>query len=258
MILEGRTVIITGAGRGIGGGIADAVAEAGAAVAALDLDGAAAAATARRIEERGGRSLGLEADVTDLDAVREALDRTAGALGPVDGLVNNAGVIRMAPAAEISDGDWTAQFEVNVRALFLCSRLAAARMRESGVGGSIVNVASNAGKVGYPNMAAYNASKAAVISLTRSLAAEWAADGINVNAVCPGGVDTPMLTDVARWIAARTGVDPEELRSTMVPAQLGRHVQPLEIGRVVAFLLSGHATAIRGQAINADAGDTPY
>ena len=131
-------------------------------------------------------------------------------------------------------------------------------MIEQGRGGAIVNVASNAGKVGYPNMAAYNASKAAVISLTRSLAGEWSAHGINVNAVCPGGVETPMLGEVARWIAERQGLEPEELLPQMKPALLGRHVRPIEVGRVVAFLLSERASIIRGQSINVDGGDTPY
>ena len=130
-------------------------------------------------------------------------------------------------------------------------------LRERG-GGSIVNIASNAGKVGYPNMAAYNASKAAVINLTRSLAGEWAEYGINVNAVCPGGVATPMLSDVAEWLGPKIDLDPEELLAGMFPAQLGRHIQPVEVGRVVAFLLSPQASIIRGQAINVDGGDTPY
>ena len=131
-------------------------------------------------------------------------------------------------------------------------------MVASGQGGAIVNVASNAGKVGYPNMAAYNASKAAVISLTRSLAAEWAPHGINVNAVCPGGVDTPMLTEAADWVAEDAGLDAVALRQEMTPAQLGRHIEPIEVGRVVAFLLSDRAAIIRGQSINVDGGDTPY
>ena len=107
-------------------------------------------------------------------------------------------------------------------------------------------------------MAAYNASKAAVISLTRSLAGEWAEHGINVNAVCPGGVETPMLKKVAQWIGEREGIDPVKLMPMMRPAQLGRHIQPIEVGRVVAFLLSDRAAIIRGQSINVDGGDTPY
>jgi NAD(P)-dependent dehydrogenase (short-subunit alcohol dehydrogenase family) len=122
-------------------------------------------------------------------------------------------------------------------------------------------------------MAAYNASKAAVISLTRSLALEWAELDINVNAVCPGSVDTPMLRSVAEWMVAQSGGTGDEsgsdtasrlseqadtLLQSMVPRQLGRHIQPIEVGRVVAFLLSDRARIIRGQAINVDGGDTPY
>jgi NAD(P)-dependent dehydrogenase (short-subunit alcohol dehydrogenase family) len=120
-----------------------------------------------------------------------------------------------------------------------------------------VNIASNAGKVGYPNMAAYNASKSAVINLTRTLAAEWAPD-INVNAVCPGGVLTPMLQHVADVVGSKIAENPDELIATMVPTQLNRHIQPREVGKVVAFLLSDAATIIRGQSINVDGGDTPY
>src|SRR5262249_58154836 len=120
-----------------------------------------------------------------------------------------------------------------------------------------VNIASNAGKVGFPNMAAYNATKAAVINLTRSLAREWAERRINVNAVCPGSVDTPMLRDVAGTLAAGTGRSRDSLFAGMVPAQLGRHVRPIEVGRVVVFLLSDAAEIIRGQSINVDGVDTP-
>ena len=125
-------------------------------------------------------------------------------------------------------------------------------------GGAIVNVASNAGKVGYRNMAGYNASKAAVVSLTRSLALEWAEHDINVNAVCPGGVDTPMLREVAEWLAPRLGQAPDALHAQMKPQQMERRIQPIEVGRVVAFLLTEAAAIIRGQSINVDGGDTPY
>jgi len=258
MILEGRTVVVTGAGGGMGRGIADAVAEAGASVVVGDLAMDSVAATARGITARGGRATAVVLDVTDSTSVAAALERTVESFGRVDGWVNNAGVLRMGPALEASAADWAVQMEVNVSAVFTCCQLVARRFRDQGEGGAIVNVASNAGKVGYPNMAAYNAGKAAVINLTRALAAEWARYGVNVNAVCPGGVDTPMLAAVAEWIAAREGGDPRELLRRMVPAQLGRHVQPIEVGRVVAFLLSAQAAIIRGQSINVDGGDTPY
>jgi meso-butanediol dehydrogenase/(S,S)-butanediol dehydrogenase/diacetyl reductase len=239
MLLANKVIVVTGAGGGIGRGIALAVAEEGGAVVALDLDLSSARQTAAAVEEAGAQALPLAVDVTDADGVAGAIAVTAGRFDRVDGWVNNAGVLRMGPALEPDDDDWTAQLEVNARALFSCCRLAARRLIEQGSGGAIVNIASNAGKVGYPNMAAYNASKAAVISLTRSL-------------------ETPMLSQVAEWIGERQGLDPDRLVGEMTPVQLGRHIQPIEVGRVVAFLLSDRATIIRGQSINVDGGDTPY
>ena len=257
-LLEERTVLVTGAGRGIGRGVAEALAAEGAAIAVLDLERSAAEETAESLRCTGGQAAAVAADVTDPSAFEEALAGVVSALGACDGLVNNAGLIRMSPALDASEESFDRQLAVNTRAVLSCSRTVARFWIDRGVRGSIVNVASNAGKVGYPNMAGYNASKAAVISLTRSLAAEWAEHGINVNAVCPGGVDTRMLTEVAEWIAPRVGEAAADLRSRMFPAQLGRHVEPIEIGHVVAFLLSDRAAAIRGQAINVDGGDTPY
>jgi len=134
----------------------------------------------------------------------------------------------------------------------------AAARHFGGDGGAIVNIASNAGKVGYRNMAGYNASKAAVISLTRSLSLEWAEKKINVNAVCPGGVATDMLKTVADFITGGDAAESEKMMKNMVPHQLGRHILPVEVGRVVAFLLSDAAQIIRGQSISVDGGDTPY
>src|SRR4051812_24519716 len=191
----------------MGRGIAEAAAEAGARVVAGDLAPAPVAETARRIEAAGGQALPLVLDVTDAPSVDAALARTVETFGRVDGWVNNAGILRMGAALDVAADDWDAQMRVNVAGLFSCCQAVARRLQVQGGGGAIVNVASNAGKVGYPNMSAYNASKAAVINLTRSLAAEWAPHGINVNAVCPGGVDTPMLMAVAEWITARQGGD---------------------------------------------------
>ena len=258
MLLSDKVVLVTGAGRGIGRGVARAVAEAGGTVVATDLEPEAAEETARLAGEAGPPARALTLDVTDEKAVERALRQAAESFGRLDGLVNNAGVLTMGAALDLSAAEWARQFQVNVEALLACSRQAARQMIVQGTGGAIVNVASNAGKVGYPDMAAYNASKAAVISLTRSLAAEWAEHGINVNAVCPGSVDTPMLVGVAEWLAERSGGDPKALHREMTPRQLGRHIQPIEVGRVVAFLLSDQAAIIRGQAINVDGGDTPY
>jgi meso-butanediol dehydrogenase/(S,S)-butanediol dehydrogenase/diacetyl reductase len=256
--LSERVVLITGAGSGIGRGVALAVAEQGGVVAACDISSEAVAETARRVEEVGGRCLSIEADVTSEAAVEAMVERVAGELGGVDGLVNNAGIIQLHESLDVAPESWDRQLEVNVKGLFGCCRAVAGFWTRNGRGGGIVNIASNAGKTGYPNMAVYNATKAAVISLTRTLAAEWAEHSINVNAVCPGGVDTPMLAEVADWVAERRDVDPSDLLATMTCQQLNRHVQPIEVGRIVAFLLSDRAAIIRGQSINVDGGDTPY
>lgn len=258
MLLHGKVVLVTGGGRGIGRGIAQALADAGADVAIGDLDLAAIEETARLVQSRGRRARALRLDVTDSRAIESAVGATVADLGRLDGCVNNAGAVVMDAALDARPEDWERQFRVNVTGLFEASRIAAREMIRAGRGGAIVNVASNAGKVGYPNMAAYNATKAAVVSLTRSLAAEWAPHRINVNAVCPGGVDTPMLLGVAEWLAPRLGTTAAELHGQMKPRQMDRHVQPIEVGRVVAFLLSDHAVIVRGQAINVDGGDTPY
>jgi meso-butanediol dehydrogenase/(S,S)-butanediol dehydrogenase/diacetyl reductase len=234
------------------------LAEAGAAVGVGDLREDDARETARQLEERGARSLAVALDVTDETSLQGAVTAQVAAFGRLDGFVNNAGVLRLGPALEADPADFEVQARVNAQAVLAGCRAAARQMIAQGGGGSIVNVASNAGKVGYRNMAGYNASKAAVISLTRSLSLEWAEHRINVNAVCPGGVDTPMLREVAEWLARRLGQSADALHAQMKPQQMDRRIQPIEVGRVVAFLLSDAATIIRGQAINVDGGDTPY
>ena len=253
--LKGRNIVVTGAAQGVGFGIAEVLSRAQANVVMIDLAQDAVAKSAEAVSASAlGQVLPAAADVADVEAVEAAFKAAKDQLGRLDGLVNNAGVIRMGAAAESTTEDWALQMNVNVLGVANCCNVF---RKHAGAGGSIVNIASNAGKVGYPNMAAYNASKAAVINLTRTLAAEWAPE-INVNAVCPGGVLTPMLEHVADKVADKIGEDAQELLSTMVPAQLNRHIQPREVGEVVAFLLSDAAAIIRGQSINVDGGDTPY
>ena len=258
MILQDRVVLVTGAARGLGAGIAAAVLEAGGRVVLADLSQTEVAATAAHLDPGGARSCAIAADVTDEDAVQRMVAAAVARFGRLDGLVCNAGTIAMAPALQAPRADLDRQFAVNVGGLYLCCQAAARQFIAQGGGGAIVNIASNAGKVGFPDMAGYNASKAAVVSLTRTLAAEWAAHRINVNAVCPGSVLTPMLAGVADWLAPRQHAPAEALLARMVPAQLGRHIAPVEVGRVVAFLLSDAAIIIRGQSLNVDGGETPY
>jgi len=252
-----KAVFVTGGGRGIGRGIAEALAEAGAHVGIGDLQLQAAQETARLVEGRGCRALAVALDVTQAASLEAAASAMTTTFGRLDGWVNNAGVLRLDAALDARAEDFDAQMRVNAQAVLLGCQAAARRMIGQG-GGAIVNVASNAGKVGYRNMAGYNASKAAAVSLTRSLALEWAEHDINVNAVCPGGVDTPMLREVAEWLAPRLGQAPDALHAQMKPQQMERRIQPIEVGRVVAFLLTEAAAIIRGQSINVDGGDTPY
>ncbi len=256
--LAGKVVFVTGGGRGIGRGIAQACAEAGAWVGLGDLRAQDAAETARLVEASGGRAHAVALDVTEPTSLVAAVAATVSAFGRLDGWVNNAGVLRLGAALEATAEDFEIQMRVNAEAVLRGCQAAARHMIAQGQGGAIVNVASNAGKVGYPNMAGYNASKAAVISLTRCLSLEWAEAKVNVNAVCPGGVDTQMLRDVAAWLAPRLGQTPDALHARMKPQQMERRILPIEVGRVVAFLLSDAATIIRGQSINVDGGDTPY
>lgn len=258
MTLQDRVVLVTGAGGGLGVGIAQALLDAGACVAISDLRQDSIARTMSGLRGDPARVCAVVADVTNEVSVRHFIEAAVTQFGRLDALVNNAGHIAMGPALNARLPEFEGQFAVNVSGLYLCSQAAAQQMIAQGNGGSVVNIASNAGKVGFPNMAAYNASKAAVISLTRTLAAEWAAHRINVNAVCPGSVLTPMLRDVAGFLSAHQGGPADQWLASMVPAQLQRHIQPVEVGRVVAFLLSDAAQIIRGQSINVDGGETPY
>ena len=257
MKLHDRVIVVTGATGGIGRGIAHALLDDGARVVLTDLDESRLETVSVALDADRIRTLGVAADLSSETDIERVVTATMECFGAVDGLVNNAGAIVMDAAWDASLADWAMQLEVNVTASFAMARAVGRELRQ-GNGGAIVNVASNCGKVGYDNMAAYNASKAAVISLTRSLAREWAGDGINVNAVCPGGVDTPMLAGVAEWLGPRIGVDAAEVLEGMGAAQLGRKIAPIEVGRIVAFLLGPDATIIRGQSISIDGGDTPY
>lgn len=258
MRLKDTVVAVTGAAGGIGEGIARVLLAEGARVALWDLSADATAAVAARLDPAGDRTLALAVDVTDESVVASGIDSTATHFGHLDGLVNNAGTITMNAAWDATAAEWQRHLAVNVTGTFLCAQAAGRYFKQHG-GGRIVNVASNAGKVGYQNMAAYNASKAAVISLTRSLALEWSGENINVNAVCPGGVDTPMLAQVAEWLSPRLDVPAAELLAGMGASGLGgRRIQPDEVARVIAFLLSDDAIIIRGQSISVDGGDTPY
>ncbi len=257
--LQNRVAFVTGGASAMGRGIARALLEEGAKVVLGDLDDARLEAAKKELSAYG-TVLQTKLDLTDTGSIESALDAAERAYQTVDILVNNAGVCLGRPIMEIPQKTFDLTFAVNVSGLFNMSRAFVKRLIAKGKPGNILNISSNAAKVCFEGMADYNASKAAVANLTQSMAKEWAKNGINVNAVCPGAVDTDMLRNCMLDTEKATGgkVTVADCRKTWGPPQLGRLVQPYEVGRVVAFLVSDAAVIIRGQAISIDGGNTPY
>jgi NAD(P)-dependent dehydrogenase (short-subunit alcohol dehydrogenase family) len=220
--LEGKTAVVTGGAKGIGAATVELFREAGARVESLDLESGC--------------------DVTDEDQVRKAYAR----IGAIDILVNNAGTAVRRTALEVKKDEWDKVIELNLTALFLCSRLAHPYMKKRG-GGAIVNLASIMGLSGgiYPN-ASYQASKGGVVNLTRALALEWAADNIRVNAVAPGYV----RTDLTAVIFSNA----EMMKTVMAHTPLGRFPQPRDIAMAILFLASDAARCVTGVTLPVDSG----
>ena len=173
-------------------------------------------------------------------------------------MVNCAAIVIHSDPLEAAWADWEKIFRINLFGAYEASRLVAKSMIAAGVRGAIVNVASEAGKKGHIDSLAYSASKAALINMTRTLSTTLAPHDINVNCVCPGGVATDMLREVAIAYGQLVDATPTEVFAQLVSSQLRRHIEPEEVARTISFLLSDDALIIRGQAVNADGGDTPY
>jgi 2-deoxy-D-gluconate 3-dehydrogenase len=245
--LAGRIALVTGAGRGLGVAIALALADAGAAVACAARAPEAGEATARAIRERGGKAAAVFLDVTRSEKVTAAVAETARALGDIDVLVNNAGVVLDTPTLEVSDAEWETVLTTNLTASFRLARAVAPGMIARGRG-KIVNVGSMYGLLGVPRYAAYCASKAGVDGLTRSLAVEWARHGIQVNCVAPGY----MNTDIPRAALA----DPRTRERFLAKIPARRIGEPAEIGPLVVYLASSASDYMTGQTLYLDGGQT--
>jgi NAD(P)-dependent dehydrogenase (short-subunit alcohol dehydrogenase family) len=250
--LTGRAALITGGGRGIGRAVALAFARAGVAVAV-------AARSVDEIEEVAGqcRAIGVPAvalplDVTDSAACSRQVDRCREALGRIDILVNNAGVARSSKFLDTPDDLWQRTLDVDLTAAFRITRAVLPEML-SRSSGSVIAVASIAGRVGAPYIAAYAAAKHGLVGLMRSLAAEYAGTGVTFNSVCPAYVDTPMTEAAIRTIMERTGRTRDESLRLLVTPQ-GRLIQPEEVASMCVYLASPDARSITGQAINIDGG----
>jgi 3-oxoacyl-[acyl-carrier protein] reductase len=244
--LLGRTAFVTGGGGGIGSATALALAGRGARVAVADRSLELAQSTAAQVEERGGRAFALEVDVTDEDAVVAAVAMAEGALGPIEILINNAGVAERRSFLELSVAEWRAVLDVNLTGAFVCAQAVARRMLAIERPGAIVNVASVAGLTGVSQRTAYGASKHGLVGLTKVLAFDLAPHGIRVNAVAPGAVETP-LTAVQ---LAREGAR----ERTAASHPLGRWAQPEEVADLIVFLASDRASFITGAVVPIDGG----
>lgn len=243
---EGRVIIVTGGGQGIGRVLVHALAAVGAVPVAADIDGAAAQASA---EGAPGPAMGLQVDVSDPASVTAMADAVLQAHGRIDGLVNNAALfsaLRMQPFEEIELPDWNRVMAVNVNGPFLCSRAVAPHMRAAGFG-RIVNISSGAVTLGRPNYLHYTTSKAALIGMTRSMARELGPDGITVNAVLPGSVETGIPRETVT----------EAAKQAIIAMQcIPRRQTPDDLLGAILFLLSDASGFVTGQSLTVDGGAT--
>lgn len=245
MQLQDTTTLITGAASGIGRAGVERFAAAGARVVAVDVD---EEGLAKLTAEIGNNVRAVAADVTDEESMTSAFEAGVEAFGPLDCVWNNAGVEVIGPLALCSTDEYRKIFDVNVLGVLLGTKLAAGKVRD---GGSIVNTASIAGLSGIPMQALYAASKAAVVSITRTAALELASRQIRVNCLCPGIVDTPMI---GKSLGGEVSPQIMEMMASTNP--LGRLVESSEVARVAVFLASDGGTMINGQAIVVDGGMT--
>ena len=240
-------VVVTGGASGIGAATCRALAEVGRAVSVWDRDAAGARRVARSCsEEFGVTAVGVGVDVTDTAALATVVRRTRSALGGIGGFVHAAGVSGPAPVTDLNEAAWDEVLAVNLRAAALLTRALAPALVEAGPGSAVVYVSSIEAFFGSTWLAAYCSSKAGVLGLTRSAAHTLGPDGIRVNAVCPGAVDTPMLAPLLSLPGARAALESR--------TPLGRVAEPGDIGRVVRFLLSEEAGFVTGASLVADGG----
>jgi len=260
MLLKGQRAIITGGGRGIGRAIALRFAEEGASVLVTARTASEVDAVADEIRSAGGRAAALAADVSQAAGCEKIYRAAVDAFGAVDILVNNAGIFGTVQLAQnISPEEWDAVMAANLRSAFLLSRLVVPGMLER-ARGVILNIASVAAKMAFGFNAPYAASKAGVVALTRTLAAETSGRGLRVNAICPGPVpETRMSREIGEGLARIFGRDPSAILEGALKGVLqGRGQAASEIAAAAVFLCSEQASAITGQALNVDGGMAFY
>lgn len=246
MMLSNKVAIITGAGSGFGRATATLFAENGASVVVVDYNEQSAHETVEMIKANGGEAIAVAADVSKDADVKHFIDQTVTTYGQIDILFNNAGIYRPGNVEETDLSAWEASIAVNLTAVFLASKYALPYIKESK--GNIISTASAGGIIGFPDAASYAATKGAVISLTRSMAVDYAEAGVRVNAICPGTGETGMTKELLE--------NPEIAAGFLSPIPMKRLGQPNDIAQAALFLASDKASYITGHALPVDGGWT--
>jgi 2-deoxy-D-gluconate 3-dehydrogenase len=248
--LDGRVAVVTGSGSGMGRAFSIALAKAGADVVITELPGKEKAAedTAAEVRAAGRRALALPLDVRQIASIHQMVERTLGEWGQIDILVNNAGMNIRKMAVDVGEEDWDQVLDTDLKGVFFCAQAVGRHMIRRGQGGKIVNIASQVGLVAYHSRVAYCAAKAGVINVTRALALEWAPHHINVNAIAPTFVRTPLVEELLKDPAVRDDV----LRR--IP--LGRLAEPEDIVGAVVYLAGPASDLVTGHTLVVDGGWT--
>jgi NAD(P)-dependent dehydrogenase (short-subunit alcohol dehydrogenase family) len=252
-LVKGKIALVTGAGAGIGRATAMLFATEGAKVVVSDIDPASGNETVALIEKNGGEAKFIKADVSKSKDVTALIKSAVDHYGRIDCACNNAGIEgKVVPFHAQSEGNFDAIISVNVKGVFLCLKQEIEHMRNNG-GGTIVNLSSVAGLIGFPGLSPYVASKHAVIGMTKNAALEYAKEGIRVNAICPGGIDTRMLDSLAEQ-ASGGGMSTDEMMDPLHP--MGRIGTPQEVAELIVWLCSDRSSFITGTAVPVDGGYT--
>jgi NAD(P)-dependent dehydrogenase (short-subunit alcohol dehydrogenase family) len=249
--LTGKTALVTGGGSGIGKSISTLFAAQGARVAVVDLQEGAARETAAAITGAGGKAAAFRCDISEAAEVAATLDAAEAALGPVNILVNNAGIPHVGTLESTSEADFDRICRVNIKGAFLCSQAAVSRMVPRG-GGVILNMASIASLIGIPERFAYSVSKGAILTMTYSIAIDYMKKGIRCNCICPARIHTPFVDGfVARSYPGR---EPEMLQKLHEYQPIGRMGKPDEVATLALYLCSDEASFVTGAAYPLDGG----
>ena len=251
MRLENKTALITGATAGIGEACAKLFAAEGASVVMSGRDQARGDVVLAAIKDAGGTAEFVTADLRDAGACDSLIEETVKRLGRIDVLVNNAGILYSAPAAETTDEQWADTFAVNVTAVFQLARAALNKMIAQG-GGSIVNIASESGLNGEPGLTAYCASKGAVVQMTKCMALDHIGDNVRVNSVCPGETRTKMIDD---WLESLEGNIEDNVEELAKGLPIRRLARPVEVANAALFLASDEASYCVGTNLSVDGGN---